>query len=63
MEPEVTFVTSPATGGLFVGEVIDLQTHERLARTATKYASAETARSAAASMWRAMQAQQRVVAA
>lgn len=63
MESEVTFVATPSTGGLFVGEVIDLQSQERRARTATKYASAETARSAADSMWRAMKAQQRVVAA
>lgn len=59
---EVTF-TATRSGTQWIGEVIDLQTHDRLARTGTHYASAETAKSAADSMWRAMQAQQRVVAA
>jgi hypothetical protein len=62
MSQEVTFFAAPS-GNSWVGEVIDLQTHERIARTTTKYASAETAKSAAASMWRAKTAQQRVVAA
>jgi hypothetical protein len=59
---EVTF-TAARSGTQWTGEVIDLTTHERIARTTTTYASEETAKSAAASMWRAMQAQQRVVAA
>ncbi|UGB46964.1 hypothetical protein LQ772_06645 [Frateuria edaphi] len=62
MPQEVTF-TSTRSGPQWVGEVIDLKTQERVARTTTTYASAETARSAADSMWRAMQAQQRPVAA
>lgn len=53
METEVTFVATPTTGGLFVGEVIDLHSQDRKARNATRYTSAETAKSAAASMWRA----------
>lgn len=59
---EVTF-TATRNGTQWIGEVIDLKTMDRVARTATNYASAETAKSAADSMWRAMQAQQRVVAA
>lgn len=62
METEVTFVAAPS-GSSWIGEVIDLKTHDRLARTTTTYASAETAKSAAASMWRAKLALQRVVAA
>lgn len=54
---EVTF-TATRTGTQWIGEVIDLKSHERIARTTTTYASAETAKSAAASMWRARQAQQ-----
>lgn len=52
---DVTFVATPV-GRDFRGEVIDLRTHECVART-MNYASAETAKSAAASMWRVMQAQ------
>lgn len=62
MSQEVTFVAT-RDGNSWIGEVIDLKTHRRLARTSVRYASEETARSAAASMWRAIQAQQRVVAA
>jgi hypothetical protein len=39
----------------FVGQIIDLTTQNCIARTG-RYASAETAKSAAASMWRVMQA-------
>lgn len=59
---DVTFVTA-RSGTQWIGEVINLKTHERVARTASSYAAQETAKSAAASMWRAMQAQQRKVAA
>jgi hypothetical protein len=59
---DVTFVATPV-GPDFRGEVIDVRTHECLART-IHYASAETAKSAAAAMWRVMQAQEaRAVAA
>ncbi|MGN6383680.1 MAG: hypothetical protein ACTHMK_13840 [Dyella sp.] len=53
--PEVIFIAE-RVGPVWRGLVIDQRTHEAVARTAT-YASAETARSAAASMWRVMQAQ------
>lgn len=53
---EVTFIAE-RRGLDFVGQVIDLATQEVLARTGL-YASAETAKSAAASMWRAKQAQE-----
>lgn len=59
---EVTFVAT-RSGTQWIGEVIDLATHERVARTATTYVAEETAKSAAASMWRAMQSQQRTVVA
>lgn len=62
MALEVTFVAAPS-GSSWIGEVIDLKTHDRLVRTGTTYASAETAKSAAASMWRALEAQLREVAA
>ena len=52
---DVTFVATPV-GKDFRGEVIDLQTQECLART-LNYASAETAKSAATSLWRVKQAQ------
>lgn len=51
----VTFETE-RVGPLHRGLVIDLDTFEVVSRTST-YASAETARSAAAGMWRAMQAE------
>lgn len=60
MEPEVTFV-AVQDGHSWIGEVIDLQTHKRLARTAQKYSSQETAKSAATSMWRTLVAQMRAV--
>lgn len=59
MSQEVTFVA--VRDG--TNWVVDLITYNRLARTGVKYASEEAAKSAATSMWRAMQAQQRVVAA
>lgn len=51
--PEVIYIAE-RVGPVFRGLVIDRTTQEALARTAT-YASAETAKSAAASMWRVMQ--------
>ena len=51
----VTFIAE-RRGLDFVGQVIDLATQEVVARTGL-YASAETAKSAAASLWRAKQAQ------
>lgn len=51
---DVTFVATQV-GRDFRGEVIDLRTHECLMRTGF-YAGAETAVSAAASMWRASMA-------
>lgn len=51
--PEVIYIAEKV-GPVFRGLVIDQRTQEALARTAT-YASAETAKSAAASMWRVMQ--------
>jgi hypothetical protein len=52
---DVTFIAE-RKGLDFVGQVIDLATQNCVARTGL-YASAETATSAAASMWRVMQAQ------
>jgi hypothetical protein len=52
---DVTFIAE-RKGLDFVGQVIDLATQNCVARTGL-YASAETAKSAAASMWRVMQAQ------
>jgi hypothetical protein len=52
---EVIFI-SEKVGPVFRGLVIDQKTQEALMRTAT-YTSAETAKSAAASMWRAKLAQ------
>lgn len=49
--PEVTYIAEQV-GPVYRGLVIDLRSQEVLYRTAT-YASAETAKSAAASMWRA----------
>ena len=43
-------------GPTFRGLVVDLDSFQVIARTTT-YASAETAKSAAAAMWRVMQAQ------
>jgi hypothetical protein len=51
---DVTFIAEKK-GLDFVGQVIDLATQNCVARTGL-YASAETAKSAAAGMWRAMQA-------
>lgn len=48
---EVIFI-SEKVGPVYRGLVIDRNTQEALMRTAT-YTSAETAKSAAASMWRA----------
>lgn len=48
---DVTFIAT-RVGLDFRGEVIDLRTQACLARTGM-YASAETAKSAAASLWRA----------
>lgn len=59
---DVTFIAT-RSGAQWIGEVIDLKTMERVARTKSTYASEGIAKSAADSMWRAMQAQQRVVAA
>ncbi|MGH8158400.1 MAG: hypothetical protein ACREPQ_09780 [Rhodanobacter sp.] len=53
---EVTFITTQV-GRDFRGEVIDIKTHKSLLRTGI-YASAETAKSAAVSQWRAKQAQE-----
>lgn len=50
---EVVFIAEKV-GPVFRGLVIDRNTQEALARTAT-YTSAETAKSAAASMWRVLQ--------
>lgn len=52
---DVTFIAE-RKGLDFVGQVIDLTTQNCIARTGT-YASAETAKSAAAAMWRVIQAQ------
>ncbi len=60
---EVTFTATPVSGGLYIGEVIDLATQRTVARTGTRYTSAETAKSAAASMWRSLQAQMAEVSA
>jgi hypothetical protein len=62
MSQEVTF-TAARSRTQWIGEVIDLRTYHRLARTGTHYASEETAKAAAASMWRALQAQLREAAA
>lgn len=51
---DVTFVAE-RIGNAWIGEVIDTQTQQRVMRTPQHYASAETARSVAVSMWRAMQ--------
>lgn len=56
MDQQVTFIAT-RTGPVFVGEVIDLGTQRSLLKTAP-YASAETAKSAATSMWRAQMALQ-----
>lgn len=49
--PEVIFLPE-RVGPVWRGLVVNQRTHETLMRTAT-YASAETAKSMAASMWRA----------
>lgn len=57
--PEVIYIAE-RIGPVFRGLVIDQRTHETLLRTAT-YISAETAKSAAASAWRAKLAQAQAV--